>query len=162
MTTKQAKRINYPEGQWFAVPLTPDGFALGIIVRGSSKTKGGLGYFFGPKYFKLPTGEDTQNVGASDAVLITWFGDLGIVQGDWPLIESTRIFKREVWPVPKFARIDLVDNSRGWLVEYDQAGTGFTSPLRETPCPAHRLAGLPKDVLSGSGAVEKKLTYLLK
>ena len=39
------KHIRYNEGQWFGVPLRKGGYAIGIIVRGSYKTKGGLGYF---------------------------------------------------------------------------------------------------------------------
>jgi hypothetical protein len=30
------------------------GYALGIIVRGSFRTKGGLGFFFGPRYVEIP------------------------------------------------------------------------------------------------------------
>lgn len=55
----QTEHIKYSEGQWFAIPLNNGGYALGIIVRGSYKTKGGLGYFFGPRYEDIPDGNET-------------------------------------------------------------------------------------------------------
>ena len=155
------RHIKYDEGQWFAVPLKDGGYALGIIVRGSYKTKGGLGYFFGPRYPDIPDDTATWAKQTSDAILITWFGDLGIIEGRWPLIPSTRPFRREEWPVPKFARIDAVDPSIGRLVEYDQETSGLESPIRETVRPAQDLVGLPRDVDAGAGAVEIKLTKLL-
>jgi len=161
MSTKVAKRVKYNEGQWFAVPLREKGFALGIIVRGDFKTKGGLGYFFGPRRLNVPTATDTLQLGPSNAILITKFGDLYLVEGKWPLIESDRPFQRQDWPVPQFARIDILNNEKGVLVEYDQDNSQMTRPILETPCLAMDLVGLPQDVLAGAGAVEIKLTRLL-
>ncbi len=155
------KHVKYNEGQWFAVPLRDGGYALGIIVRGSYKTKGGLGYFFGPKYQDLPGDVETWNKQAADAILVAWFGDLGIIEGKWPLIASTRPFRRQEWPVPKFGRIDALVPEKGWLVEYDQEDTGLGEVIRETRCRAEDIAHLPEDVVSGAGAIEIKLTKLL-
>jgi len=164
METKKARRkhIKYSEGQWFAVPLKDGGYALGIIVRGSYKTKGGLGYFFGPRYENIPDEQETWHKQPSDAILIAWFGDLGIILGQWPLISTTRPFRREEWPVPKFHRLDALDPSKGWLVEYDQETSGlYLAGRRETYLNARELVGLPKDSLLGYGAVELVLTKLL-
>jgi hypothetical protein len=68
--------IRYREGQWFAIPLRKEGYALGIIVRGCYKTKGGLGYFFGPKYAEIPNDEATWEKKPEEAILIARFGDL--------------------------------------------------------------------------------------
>lgn len=156
------KRIKYSEGQWFAVPLKTGGYALGIIVRGNYKTKGGLGYFFGPRYKEVPDERETWLKKPSDAILITWFGDLGIIWGRWPLIPSTRPFRREEWPVPKFQRIDALNPAKGWLVEYSQEVAGIGElPIRETYCDAKELMELPKDSLLGYEAVEIVLTKLL-
>jgi hypothetical protein len=144
-----------------AVPLRNGGYALGIITRGSYKTRGGLGYFFGPKYQNVPTDADTQSKQATDAILIAWFGDLGIIEGEWPLITSTRPFRREEWPVPKFGRIDALMPEKGWLVEYDPVKVGFGQVIRETRCRAEDVANLPKDGLYGAGAIEITLTKLL-
>jgi hypothetical protein len=155
------KRIKYSEGQWFAVPLKDGGYALGIIVRESYQTKGGLGYFFGPRYEGIPDERETWHKQPSDAILIAWFGDLGIIWGRWPLIPSTRPFRREEWPVPKFMRIDALKPEKGWLVEYSQEIDGISLPVRETYCNASDLVGLPEDVTYGSEALEIALTKLL-
>ncbi|MDW8101227.1 MAG: hypothetical protein RML36_17280, partial [Anaerolineae bacterium] len=87
---------------------------------------------------------------------------LGIVEGRWPLIPSTRPFRREEWPVPKFQRIDALNPEKGWLVEYSQEAAGVGErPIRETYRDAKELMGLPKDSLLGYEAVEIVLTKLL-
>lgn len=155
------KHIKYNEGQWFAVSLTNGGYALGIIVRGSYKARGGLGYFFGPRRQEAPHEDATWSLQPRDAVLITWFGDLHIIEGKWPLIASARPFRREEWPVPVFGNIDLGDPNRGWLIEYDQQASGYMETKRATRVRAEEVAGLPEAVLSGAGAVEIVLTRLL-
>lgn len=157
------RHIKYSEGQWFAVPLKNGGYALGIIVRGSYKTKGGLGYFFGPWYDTIPDERETWRKQPSDAILIAWFGPLGIEWGKWPLIPSTRPFRREEWPVPKFKRIDSLKPEKGWLVEYSQevGGISESAPVREIYCNARDLNGLPDDGVYGYEAIEIVLAKLL-
>jgi len=161
MGKPRRKHIRYTEGQWFAVPLRDRGYALGIIVRGSYKTRGGLGYFFGPRYEEVPDERETWLKQPADAILITWFGDLGIILGEWPLIPSTRPFRREEWPVPKFQSIDPMNPSKGWLVEYRQEANGWELPIRRTYHDAKDLVGLPEDGIDGYKAVEIVLTQLL-
>ncbi len=164
METKKERRkhIKYSEGQWFAVPLKNGGYALGIIARGSHKVKGPhLGYFFGPRYESIPGEQETWQKQPSDAILIEWFGPLGILWGTWPLIPTTRPFRREEWPVPKFRSIDPLNPTRGWLVEYDQETSGLDLPVRRIYCDAKDLEGLPEDGVSGYEAIEIVLTKLL-
>ncbi|MGA7193539.1 MAG: immunity 26/phosphotriesterase HocA family protein [Anaerolineales bacterium] len=156
------KHIKYSEGQWFAVPLKDEGYALGIVARGNSMFKGGqLGYFFGPRYKNVPTEREVMIKKPTDAILVTWFGALGLLWGTWPLISSARPFQREEWPVPKFKRINSFKPSMGWLVEYRQDINGLERPTQETYCDAKELEGFPIDVLSGYEAIEIKLTKLL-
>lgn len=155
------KYIKYSEGQWFAVPLKDGGYALGIIVRGGRKTKGGLGYFFGPRYETIPDEQETWRKQPSDAILIGWFGDLGIIWGKWPLIPSPRPFRREEWPVPQFKSIDSLNPHKGWLVEYSQENGGEAIPVRRVYCDASDLKGLPHDGVYGYEAIENVLTKLL-
>jgi hypothetical protein len=54
------RRIKYYEGQWFAIPLRTGGYGLGVVVRGGNKTKGGLGYFFGPRYDSIPNEKEIE------------------------------------------------------------------------------------------------------
>jgi hypothetical protein len=63
------KHTRYSEGQWFTVPLRKGSYALGIIVRGSYKTKGGLGYFFGPQYAEIPGDKQTWEKHPEDAII---------------------------------------------------------------------------------------------
>jgi hypothetical protein len=155
-------RIRYSEGQWFAVPLIDGGYALGIIVRGSYETKGGLGFFFAPRYANIPDATETHHRSSTEAILTAWFGDLGIIEGRWPLVGSTDEFNRDKWPVPKFKRIDPIKRSVGWLVEYSNDAAGLTEPpVRETVHTAAELTSFPKDGVYGARALEIRLTKLL-
>jgi len=155
------KHIRYSEGQWFAVPLRKDGYALGIIVRGSYKTKVGLGYFFGPKYSEIPESKDTLEKHREDAILIGWFGDLGIITGRWPLIQSTRTFNREEWPIPKFGKKFPLPIGKGIIVEFGENIEGIRQTIREIPVDEEKIIGLPEDGISMGGAIEIQLTNLL-
>lgn len=152
---------SYKEGQWFAVPLQDGGFALGLLARANPKTKIALGYFFGRKFCNLPNIEDVRTFAPSDAILIARFGDQGIIDGKWPILGSDDAFRRQDWSVPKFARIDLLNSERGILIEYDSEGEWTAQPIRETPCIASVLTGLPFDGMLGSVAMEAKLSHVL-
>lgn len=154
------RHVKYDEGQWFAVPLRSGGYVLGLIVRGSYRTRGGLGYFFGPRFDNIPHGMLTFSLRSVDAILIAWFGDLEIIEGRWPLIDNTQPFSRSDWPVPKFSRRDALDPSMGWLVEYDQDVQGF-DVVQGIRCRAAEIVGLPQDGVWGAGAIETQLTKLL-
>jgi hypothetical protein len=156
------QKINkYKEGQWFAIPLRKGGFCFGTIVRGDFKTKGGLGYFFGPKYLDVPTDRDTWGANYKDAILITLFGDLGIVNGCWPIIHSTRPFVKQEWPIPKFGtKISLVPR-KGLIREYEQNNKGQLIMIREVASTEKDIFGLPEDIIMGGGSVEIKLTKIL-
>jgi hypothetical protein len=159
---RRSQHIKYDEGQWFAVPLQTKGYAVGIVARGNYKTKGGIGYFFNLRLIDIPSELNVSNIRPSDAILITWFGDLGIITGKWPLLRATCDFHKHEWPVPRFARMDAVDQTKGWLIEYDQNYPVFGCPIQTNRCETSALAGLPIDVLSGAVSVEFKLTKMLE
>src|SRR5689334_22542654 len=98
------KALPYAAGAWFAVPLKTGGFALGVVARADGRGVV-LGYFFGPRYVALPAGEHTQGLRAADAVLVERFGDLGLIHGEWPIIQRECAWNPADWPVPVFARI---------------------------------------------------------
>jgi hypothetical protein len=156
------KHIRYSEGQWFAIPLRNGNYALGIIVRGSYKTKGGLGYFFGPTYVDIPSEKDISGKKPEDAILIRWFGDLGIISGRWPLIQNTRSFNRGEWPIPKFGRKFPLILDKGIVVEYGETPEGIQQAIRETAVDVEKIIGLPEDGMSMDGSIEIKLTKLLE
>jgi hypothetical protein len=157
----KTKRIKYREGQWFAVPLRTGGYAPGIIVRGDYKTKGGLGYFFPIRSIQPPNASEIAHLNASQATLISWFGDLGIAQGRWPLIFSERTFSREDWLVPRFGRIDMFDPERGWITEYSQGDDGRALYVAETRVRVAEIADLPEVGTASAGYVEVKLAILI-
>lgn len=153
--------ISYTEGDWFAVPLRDGGYGLGVVARGGPKSRGGLGYFFGPRRLAVPPASVMRHLAPSDAVLVAWFGDLSLIRGEWPLIGSDLPFSREQWPVPRFAEKDPVNPDKGWLVEYDRDADGAAPPWRRTYVDTQLLLGLPDGATLGAGAVELRLTRIL-
>jgi len=153
--------IKYSEGQWFAVPLRDGGYALGIIVRGNYKTKGGLGYFFGPRYAKVPDAEKTFEKKPEEAVLIALFGDLGIISGRWPLVQSTRPFSVEDWPIPLFSAPIRLIPEKAYIREYQQDDSGVLRIARQEVVDLKDVVNLPSDKSMGGGSVETRLSELL-
>jgi hypothetical protein len=149
----------YQEGDWFAVPLREGGYAAGIIARAMPHKEGVLlGYFFGPRRDTVPTLDELSSLSASDAALVERFGDLGILDGTWPLVGHSGEWNRDAWPTPAFGRLEEL-TGRALKIIYDDADPNRF--LREERIEPSELASLPKDGLSGAGAVERILTRLL-
>jgi Immunity protein 26 len=73
-------KVNYREGDWFAVPLRNGGFAVGVIARANPRGVS-LGYFFGPPRSDVPRLDEVADLRSGDAVLVRKFGHLGILNG---------------------------------------------------------------------------------
>jgi hypothetical protein len=117
-----------------------------------------LGYFFGPKRDTVPTLDEISSLSASDAALVERFGDLGILDGTWPLVGHADAWDRDAWPIPTFGRSEEL-TGRAFMVIYDDADPNRV--LREERIDASELVTMPRDGLSGAGAVETILTRLL-
>lgn len=152
-------RKNYREGDWFAVPLRKGGFAAGIVAR-SMPDDGGvtLGYFFGPGWADVPPLPELLTLKPSDAILVRRFGDLGLIEGSWPLIGGMAEWDRSMWPIPHFGRFESLTD-RAFEVIYDDDDPSLV--IRETLTEKDELFSLPVDRLSGSGAIEIVLTRRL-
>ena len=152
---KRAQWQRYSEGDWFAVPLRSSGYATGVVARSAT---GGilLGYFFGPCRVSIPPVNEVVQAAAKDAVLVERFGDLGIIQHEWPIIGPTPNWNRESWPVPHFVRKDRISGDL-YVVEYSDT----LQELRSRKVSQSRAMALPEDGLAGYGAVEIQLTKLL-
>jgi Immunity protein 26 len=149
----------YREGDWFAVPLRGGGFAAGIIARAMPRKEGVLlGYFFGPRRDRVPTLDELSALSASDAAFVERFGDLGILDGTWPLVGHADKWDRDAWPTPAFGRLEEL-TGRAFKVIYDDADPNRV--IREERIDPSELASMPKDGLSGAGAVERILTRVL-
>lgn len=148
------RKLPYKEGDWYAVPLQTGGYCLGVVARADGRGRV-LGYFFGPPRTQVPTQEDTQGLWADDAKLIAMFGDLGLLRGEWPIVGPSADWERGCWPVPAFARTNLMGQS--CRVVYDDG----LQRVGETPARPEALRGLPEDAACGYVSIQIQLTRLL-
>lgn len=148
-------KISYREGTWFAVPLRAGGYAVGVVARaaGDGRT---FGYFFGPRRDELPTLGDVEGLAPKHAVWVGRFGDLGLLNGEWRILGESGNWDRSLWPLPPFIRID---DTRGTALK--AVYSDDLELISEEPCDPGLRETLPKDALSGYGAVEKRLTRRL-
>jgi hypothetical protein len=150
------KRLLYPEGTWFAVPLRTGGFAIGLLARVAGDGPA-FGYFFGPRWKHPPAVEITRALTPKDAIFVALFGDLGLLNGEWPILGQDLNWNRDVWPLPPFIRIDEIANE-AWKVSYSDQ----LQVLAEEAIDPTLEKKFPRDRLSGYGAVEIRLTQLLE
>jgi hypothetical protein len=149
-------KLPYIEGSVFLVPLRGGGFARGIVARKPPRAgRCLLGYFFGPK-LASSSGQLSDQLDPGDAVLRARFGDLGLIAGSWPVLGIAPDWDRSKWPFPDFVRREPL-TGRAYLVRYCDSDPR----KRESEKPIDPDCDLPPDGLSGSGAVEIRLTKLL-
>jgi hypothetical protein len=169
-------KLNYHEGDWFAVPLGQGGYALGIIAR-TSPLGVLLGYFFGPRQAELPTLDDAEALRADKAVWITRFTDRGLRDRrrsgrQWPVLGRLADWDRKRWPMPAFARLDArtghafrvfyADNDPDSRPRWEQVPTDAPMMYRDTwGQTANAIQGLPTDGVASADGAEKWLDDLL-
>jgi hypothetical protein len=151
-------RAKFSEGDWFAVPLRPGNYALGLLARRKARKPILLGYFFGPRLFELPTLEDTAGLHPQDAVLVCHFGHLALRGGNWLVIGRTASWDRDAWPMPAFVRYEEL-TGRTYRVIYDAEDPSRL--LREELVHPSERARHPEDGLMGHVYVEEALDQLL-
>lgn len=152
-------KLPYNVGDWFAVPLRTGGYALGLIARSAPNGRILLGYFFGPRYGRVPTLDALPPLAAEDAVGVWRFGDLSLFEGDWPIIGPSAGWTPEAWPIPPF---HLEHPITGLKYRIDYSDADPSEPIAETRLDhAPSDAALERDSLLGAGAVEIALTRLL-
>jgi hypothetical protein len=151
-------KVNYREGDWFAVPLREGGFAVGVVARANP---GGvlLGYFFGPHRSEVPSLNQLEDLQPGDAVLVRKLGDLGLMQKKWPVLGQLDGWDRREWPMPVFVRYEQL-TGRSFKVFYDDNDPNKV--IREEQVPPGDAEQGPKDGLMGAGFAEKALTTLLR
>ncbi|MCX5677329.1 MAG: immunity 26/phosphotriesterase HocA family protein [Planctomycetota bacterium] len=149
-------KLPYTEGTVFLVPLRNGGYARGVVARASPEGKGLFGYFFGPR-LPSPAAATLEGLDPERAVLRVVFGDLGLINGEWPILGTVLGWERSQWPMPDFVRRDPLGKRKPVLVRYSD-----TDPLRvEAEYPIEDDSDLTPDSAYGYGAVEIKLTKLL-
>ncbi|MCP4942018.1 MAG: hypothetical protein GY924_08585 [Planctomycetaceae bacterium] len=155
MIAKQ--KYNYDVGSIFCVPLRNGGYATGVVARCDHQ---GLvfGYFFGPQLQALPESGQTRRLNPQDAILLGQFGDIGLKNGEWKLVDSIEHWNLDDWPMPPFCS-PADDENMITITQYDD-GTLNTKSV-STVYRSEETAKLPVDRVMGYGAVEIRLTRLL-
>lgn len=148
----------YSEGTWFAVPLQRKaGIAVGVVARAAKKGKILLGYFFGPCRQVMPRLDEVEKLLPNQTIRIAHVSALGLIQGDWPIIGNSKLWRRSDWPTPVFVRREPIGN-RTWRVYYSD--TNPNEIVREELTISDNES-YPVDCLLGSTATEIELTNLL-
>lgn len=148
------KRTVPLEGSVFLVPIYPETFAVGVLVRADGQGRA-YGLFFGPP-INDPACVSVDSLRQESAVLRCKFGDFGLVTARWPVIGRIPKWEQNRWPLPLFARRHDEPTLR-YVSDYDDA-----LDLRsEKVLPLSESEFLPEDAQFGSAVVEAKLKKLL-
>jgi len=145
----------YKLGDVFLVPLGDEGRALGVVARANKKKGIIVGYFFKGLPDNM-TDYTALGLTPSRAIKILRFGDLALMEGNWPVVSHLKDWQSEEWPMPKFVREDPF-TKRAWLVSY--ADDDPSVELGEEQFAGNPM-DYPKASLAGAGFVEKLLTKL--
>lgn len=140
------------------MPVEDSGYAIGIVARADGRGRV-LGYFFGPRYDAVPALSEDDLPTREKAILVAIFGDLGLIEREWPVILRPSVWRPSDWPMPDFGHIDVVDPSKAYRRSYDENTLEGNAP--DVPITPEAALRLPRDAQSGSGAIEIKLTRLL-
>jgi hypothetical protein len=115
-----------------------------------------MGYFFGPR-LSSTDGVEWNDLDPAKAILRMRFGDLGLINGEWPIYAKVPDWNRSEWPMPDFVRRDPLGRLKPMLVRYMD-----NDPNRvETEYAIDDDSGMLPDSSAGYGAVEIRLTKLL-
>jgi hypothetical protein len=151
------RKLHYKEGDWFAVPLPSGGYALGLIAR--MKAPATFGYFFGPRRPVLPRLADAENLRPEEALDRADFGDLDLLNHEWPVLGQLTGWDRSRWPMPRFVNKDVISGQIR-LITRDDNDPGEVI-ARDVASP-EEAAGLPADGCFGSLALARHLDRLLR
>lgn len=146
-------------GSWFAVPLKDGGFATGLVARMAPKGRIIVAYLFGPERAAVPPVGEMAILQPKDALRCLRIGDLGLVNGEWPILGELPDWKPEQWATPAFFGQDDL-SGKVWRAVYPDSDPSQL-PRREF-VGAKDIVGLERDALYGSGVVETLMTKALR
>jgi hypothetical protein len=155
MATKPTA-LPYSEGTLFLVPLRDTGYARGVVGRANKEGKVVFGFFFGPR-LGSPSAITEDDLFPNRAILCARFGDLGLINGKWPIHSKVSKWDRSEWSMPEFVRREPISN-RAWRVTYRDDDPNKIEDMSVVDFDAK----LEPDRMCGSGAVEILLTTLLR
>ncbi|WP_437483771.1 immunity 26/phosphotriesterase HocA family protein [Sorangium sp. So ce1014] len=149
------RRRPAPNGTVFLVPLRDGGHAIGVLARAPMEGHA-FGYFFGPRISKV-SDVDLAKLIPENALLVGKFGDLEILCKNWPIVGVLKDWAPADWPMLPMARIDEAAG-RAWLATYDDS----FDCIEETEIDVDAVSRYPYDRMMGAGAVEIRLTSLIR
>lgn len=80
-------KLDYREGDRFAIPLRDAGYGTGLIARMQPRYEGVLlGYFVDPRSAEVPRIAELCDVTRVEAATVRLFGHLHVRQGRWPIL----------------------------------------------------------------------------
>ena len=147
-------RLPYKLGDVFAFPLRGEGgFCVGVIAGMPEDGKVLLGYFYEKIYAHIPSKTEVADLKPHDALRIWRFGDLSLVNKEWPIVGRIAAFNLTEWPSPKFFRESMLQ-----LITYANS-----DPLRKTQVEPYLDNGerYERDDIYGAGAVEIAMTNIV-
>ena len=152
-----SRSVPYRDGDLFAVPLrSGGGYGVGVVARHDGRG-GVLGYLFGKFFSEVPSLDDVSRLRPSEAIRVLRFGDLGLIEKRWLVLGQVEGWNSNDWPIPAFGRREPT----GGTFRVIYSAEDLRGPAREEPISDEECDRLPRDSLSGAGAVELVLTQLL-
>jgi len=151
-------KLPYAEATLFAVPLNPQGFALGLVARGGRKRGVALAYFFPWHYESIPSLESLGELDPKAAIKAIRISDYGLVKAEWPMLGKYEHFVRSDWPMPEFA-MQQEFAGRRWVLQFSDDNP--TEVVNRTLAEIADIAHLEPVEVYGAGAVETVLSKLI-
>jgi hypothetical protein len=152
-------KVKYEEGAWFLVPLLHHGFIAGVVARVSSTHKGILlGYFFSDIYVQHPSLDALCSLNPSSAREVIRFGDMGLRNGEWPILGKCANWSSTDWGMPNFVREEPLTKRR-YEVFYDSVNPALR--LGEKELTAGEGENLKRDSFWGHFAVQRYMAHIL-
>lgn len=131
-------------------------FVLGLIARIAPGGKILVAYLFRDLLTRVPA---ESKIPAPDGVLlVARIGDLGLIQGRWPVVKRIGRWDRKRWPLPAFGRREPLSD-RAWRVAYRDDNPN--SRPKETLVTTGEAEALPPDGVYGHIALERLLAHKL-
>src|SRR5262245_56584296 len=147
----------FKEGDWFFVPLGPQGSAVGLVARRPKRGMLFIGLFFGPARRAPPEQAELDRLAVGDGVLVCRAKDSALHRGLWRVIGHCPRWRHKDWPIPAFVRKEGLS---GRAIRIEFGADSLTTPARETEATATDMA-LPEDIVYDETRVAETLARLL-
>jgi hypothetical protein len=154
-------RVKSKNGDLFIVCKEGRRIGLGLIARGDGRPCR-LGYFFPLELYDDASDKQNLKLTTKQSVLVMKFGDLEIINGNWPIVGHLKDFSFAAWPMPKFERF-MPGSKQRIITEYDEERLEryiFESEESKLP-PGYDLSFVVEGGLAGAFFLADKLECIL-